>query len=136
MPPVWTRSARYIALTTFRRSGVPVTTPVWFAARDDRLLVWTAAESGKAKRLRTRPEVTVVPCTMRGTPVGSAVDGTAVLLPASELPGVRSALRAKYGLVLAAYDAAVALWLRVRHKPEPPSVAIEITIRDTACGST
>jgi uncharacterized protein len=132
MPPDWTRSARYIALTTFRRDGTPVTTPVWFARHDDCLLVWTGAQSGKAKRLRASSAVTVAPCTIRGATVGPAVGGTAVLLPATELPRVRSALRAKYGLVLPAYDAAMALWLRVRGRPEPQSVAIEITIRDQA----
>ena len=43
---------RYVSLATFRMSGVEVRTPVWFAAVGDKLYVFTAGQSGKAKRLR------------------------------------------------------------------------------------
>ena len=43
---------RYMSLATFRRSGAEVATPVWFAAADGRLYVFTAEQSGKVKRLR------------------------------------------------------------------------------------
>ena len=39
--------AAYVSLTTFRRTGVPVSTPVWAAPDGDSLLVWTRTESGK-----------------------------------------------------------------------------------------
>ena len=42
--------ARYMRLATFRRSGAEVATPVWFAAADGRLYVFTAEQSGKVKR--------------------------------------------------------------------------------------
>ena len=45
---------KYLSLTTYRRDGTPVSTPVWFVEEDGRLFVTTAADSYKAKRLRRR----------------------------------------------------------------------------------
>jgi uncharacterized protein len=53
---------RYISITTFRRDGTPVATPVWVVAEGGRLYVWTGAQTGKAKRIRHHPAVTVAPC--------------------------------------------------------------------------
>jgi len=39
----------YVSLTTFGRTGVPVSTPVWAAPDGDTLVVWTRADSGKRK---------------------------------------------------------------------------------------
>src|SRR2546428_96987 len=46
---------RYISLTTFRRSGVEVRTPVWFEARDGKLYIFTAGGGGQNKRFRPSP---------------------------------------------------------------------------------
>ena len=43
------RRSEYISLTTYRRTGVPVPTPVWAAPDGDSLVVWTRADSGKEK---------------------------------------------------------------------------------------
>jgi uncharacterized protein len=59
---------RYIRLTTFRRSGEAVPTTVWFAPVDGRLYVFTSANSGKAKRIRNNPRVTLTPSNFRGKP--------------------------------------------------------------------
>jgi hypothetical protein len=48
---------RFVSLTTFRKTGVPVPTTVWVARDGDALLVTTPAESGKVKRLRNNPRV-------------------------------------------------------------------------------
>jgi uncharacterized protein len=48
---------RYIALTTYRRDGRPVTTPVWLAALDGKIYVFTANTIGKAKRVRASGRV-------------------------------------------------------------------------------
>lgn len=67
------RSARYISLTTFKRSGEPVSTPVWIAPprpdgpfRPDELVFVTIADSWKVKRLGRDPRVEVRPCDARG----------------------------------------------------------------------
>ena len=57
---------RYMALATFRRSGAEVRTPVWFAALDGKIYLFTAGESGKVKRLRNSSRARVAPSDMRG----------------------------------------------------------------------
>jgi len=57
---------KYLCLITFRKSRVPVNTPVWFAERDDKLYVKTRIDSGKAKRIRNNLNVKVASSTMRG----------------------------------------------------------------------
>lgn len=88
---------QFMSLTTFRRNGLAVPTPVWFAERDGRLYVTTQAQAGKAKRIRATPRVTVAPCTMRGELLGEAVAGQARLLAESEAPRAFDSLHDKYG---------------------------------------
>src|SRR5712691_11622884 len=57
---------RYMTLSTFRRSGAEVATPVWFAAAGGRLYVFTAGDSGKVKRLRHSSRARVAPSDARG----------------------------------------------------------------------
>ncbi len=66
----WEALARenYISLTTFRRDGRAVATPVQFVIDGDRLLVYTKAATAKVKRLRHTPRATVVACDMSGRP--------------------------------------------------------------------
>ena len=58
--------AKFVSLTTFRRSGERVSTPVWVARDGDALVVTTPEGSGKVKRLRHNPRVEMVPCSRRG----------------------------------------------------------------------
>jgi len=90
------RDARYLSVTTFRRDGSRVDTPVWFAIDGDRLLAWTNASSGKVRRLRGDPRAELAPCTMRGRPLRPPVTARAVLLPASEGALVHKLLNRKY----------------------------------------
>ncbi|GGL02309.1 PPOX class F420-dependent oxidoreductase [Salinibacterium xinjiangense] len=59
-------SERFVSLTTFRRSGVGVSTPVWIARDGDSLVVTTPASSGKVKRLRNSSRVQLQPCNRMG----------------------------------------------------------------------
>src|SRR3954464_13579377 len=91
--------SKYIALTTFRKSGVAVTCPVWVVPLDDgRIGFGTSSESGKAKRLRQTARVVVQPSDGRGRPVAtpSPVDGTAEM-SAPPLPEIGPQVKAKYG---------------------------------------
>jgi PPOX class probable F420-dependent enzyme len=58
--------SRFVSLTTFRKSGAGVPTPVWIARDGDELVVTTPRRSGKVKRLRNDDRVTLVPCDRRG----------------------------------------------------------------------
>jgi PPOX class probable F420-dependent enzyme len=64
---------KYVRLTTFRRSGEAVPTPVWFVALDDgRFGFYTSSTSGKVKRLNHTPTVTVQASDSRGNPKAGA----------------------------------------------------------------
>jgi len=89
--------AKYVLLTTFKRDGSAVPTPVWAADDDGALLIWTPRESGKVKRIRRSGRVTVAPCTMRGKPTGATVEATAALLDAAGTARVQQEIGRKYG---------------------------------------
>ena len=87
-------------LTTFRRDGTPVATPVWVVALDgEEVGFWTSSGSGKAKRLAHTARVTVQPSDARGRVKAgtTAIEGTARLVTGSELDAVRERVIAKYG---------------------------------------
>ncbi|MEV4627988.1 PPOX class F420-dependent oxidoreductase [Micromonospora sp. NPDC049523] len=92
-------TAKYVLLTTFRRDGRAVGTPVWVVRDGDALAAWTAADAGKAKRIRRSGQVTVAPCDVRGTPQGEAVSARAVITDRAGAARIRELLRHKYGLV-------------------------------------
>jgi len=87
---------KYISLTTFRKSGAGVATPVWFGEENDHLYVMTRSDMGKTKRIRNNPQVKVAPCTMRGTVTGPEFAATARILPAQEHKHARQTLNRKY----------------------------------------
>ncbi|NTV65918.1 MAG: PPOX class F420-dependent oxidoreductase, partial [Oscillochloris sp.] len=80
-----------------RRTGEAVPTTVWFAAMGDRIYLTTQGHSGKIKRLRANPQVTVAPSDRVGNLSGSAAVGQARILEAREAEQAEAALRAKYG---------------------------------------
>lgn len=90
---------KYVLLTTFRKDGTPVPTPVWAARDGESLVVWTVSDSGKVKRIRRDGAVTLAPCTARGTPTGDAIDGRAELQDAAGTERSRSLIAGKYGVV-------------------------------------
>ena len=89
---------RYLSLATYRVSGAEVATPVWFAALDDMLYVFTAGDSGKVKRLRRSSRVRIAPCDARGNLQGSWRDASArVVTDAAAIARAEKVLRKKYG---------------------------------------
>jgi PPOX class probable F420-dependent enzyme len=91
--------AKFLSLTTFRRNGDAVATPVEFATADGAIYVRTASHSGKVKRIRNDPHVRFARCTMRGAVRGPAFDGVAALLGAAESEALAELLGAKYGVL-------------------------------------
>lgn len=71
------RRSRTALLTTFRRDGEPVATPVSITLDAASAHFVTAADSGKARRLARDDRVTLAPCTVSGTPLGPGVGGRA-----------------------------------------------------------
>jgi uncharacterized protein len=89
-----------IALTTFRKTGQAVTTPVWFAQSLGTIYVETHTDAGKLKRLRHTARVTLAPCTYSGKVTGSVIAGNArILTESEESTAALAALAKKYGVM-------------------------------------
>ena len=111
---------KHCLLVTFRRSGEPVPTPVWFGMDGGKVYARSEARVGKVKRIRANPRVLVAPCDNRGRPKGPAAEGRArILSPEDEDPAER-AIQSNFGLGRRMYEG-VAMNLG------PEGVYIEVT---------
>jgi PPOX class probable F420-dependent enzyme len=95
---------KYVAVTTYRKDGTGVSTPTWIVPIDgERVGFWTSSASGKYKRLRNNPRVTVQPSDARGRVKAESapVEGTAQLAQAgADFDAVQGKVRAKYGVMV------------------------------------
>lgn len=90
-----------IALTTFRKTGQAVTTPVVFAQSPGTIYVGSRADAGKLKRLRRNGRVTLAPCSYNGKVTGVVIEGKAhILTEPQECTAASTALAKKYGVML------------------------------------
>ena len=125
---------KYVSITTTRKNGEHVSSPVWIAPLGDgRAAFTTGATSGKVKRIRNNPAVTLRACDMRGRvrPDAAEVSATAnVVLGADAAPAEQAILK-KYGLFAqlmrlgSGISEAVA---KVRKKPIAESCAVVLTL--------
>ncbi len=89
------RGKKYLSLETYRKSGVGVRTPVWFAAAPEEfgnptIYIYSTANSGKAKRIRRTGTIKIAPCDARGKITGSWVDAIAKIVGGEEFDrGIR-----------------------------------------------
>jgi PPOX class probable F420-dependent enzyme len=91
------RKQRTVLLTTFKRDGTPVGTPVSIAFDGDRAFMRTYDAAWKSKRLRNNPAVEVAPSTAKGKPTGPAVPArTRLLTDPEEIRAARRALGRKH----------------------------------------
>ena len=100
-------------LTTFRKSGIPVVTTVWFALDAGKLYLWTAQDSGKVKRIRNNPLVSVAPSSHMGKARGPAIEAFARILAPSEQEEAERLMNSKYGWMKKLFELA---W-RLRRQP-------------------
>lgn len=121
---------RYLSLTTYRRTGEAVATPVWFALlAGPRAVVTTEASSGKVKRLRNDPACTIAPCDVRGRVHGPLVPATArIVEDVEEADAARRALARTYGWQWKAFH--LAGKLRRRRNDESTTVILELSPSD------
>ncbi|CPR05433.1 pyridoxamine 5'-phosphate oxidase [Mycobacterium bohemicum DSM 44277] len=92
---------KFVSLTTFKRDGNPVASPMWIVRDGPQLWLWTPAKASKVKRVRRNPRVTLTPCGRTGkVRAGAAVvDATAeVLTDVGEVARIESLLKRKYGV--------------------------------------
>lgn len=120
--------AQCIALTTFRKTGQAVTTPVMFAQRGEVIYVGTRADAGKLKRLRSSARIQLAPCDYGGKITGSVCEGKARILATPEEQAAASdALAKKYGFVLPLTRNA---WRLLHRMPKAEEVYIAIEPAD------
>ncbi|MEV0777366.1 PPOX class F420-dependent oxidoreductase [Streptomyces sp. NPDC050433] len=90
--------SRYVSLTTYRKDGTGVDTPVWHAVDGGELYIWSRSDAWKIKRIRNNSRVVVTACDVRGriAPGAASAEGTARLLEGDEARQVNKLLARKY----------------------------------------
>jgi PPOX class probable F420-dependent enzyme len=129
-PPAATQAfpGKYLSLTSFRRDGTGVATPVWFVEAGGRLLVETDAGSYKVRRIRRDPRVTIAPCTATGRLRGTPLPAWAELLPDAEVAHVERLMARKYRVDLLFIKPFRALQRALRrNRPRETPVILELT---------
>ena len=96
--PAEIHGQRYISLATFRKTGLAVYTPIWFAEDNNKLYFMTNSKLGKCKRIRNNPQAKIAPCTIRGKITGPEFPATIRILPPRGISRVRRLINAKYWL--------------------------------------
>jgi uncharacterized protein len=122
--------SRFVSLTTFRRSGEAVSTPVWIGRDGSSLVVLTPAGSGKVKRLRHDPRVELRPCGRFGKVADGVepVSGRAELREGPEdVERARTTIRRTYPLESRVVLGIERLAERLRRKPRTERLALLIT---------
>jgi len=124
--------ARYVSLTTYKRDGSPVSTPVWITGSGGSYVVTTGDKAWKTRRLRNNPSVQVQVCDMRGRvkPGAAVFTGTGEVKTAAEsLAAAERAIAAKYGWQFKATKVVDGLRSRIGRGPKQEVVAVELTLR-------
>jgi PPOX class probable F420-dependent enzyme len=125
--------ARYILLTTFKKDGSPVSSPVWVTGEAGAYAFTTGDKAWKTKRLRRNPSVEVAACSMRGrvTPTATRYVGTGTVESAVEaVDAVERALSAKYGWQFRATKVGDGLARRFGRGEPQHSVAIHLLLSE------
>jgi uncharacterized protein len=93
---------KFVSLTTFKKDGAAVATPMWIGRDGDHLFVWTPADSWKVKRAENNPRVVLAPSSRGGKVHEGAdpVDGIAeVITEPATVQRLAGVIRRKYGLM-------------------------------------
>jgi uncharacterized protein len=89
--------SRYLSVTSFKRDGTGVATPLWFVSDGKRLFALTDLHSAKVRRIRCNPRVLVASCRVDGKLWREPVSARAEVLTAdAELERVQKLLLARY----------------------------------------
>lgn len=123
--------ARYVSFTTFRKNGVPVSTPVWIAPLEDQLVFMTNDNVGKTKRLAHTTRVELQECDVRGRVKEGApvVTGAAVVVrDEAGQARARAAITRKYGLLARGFEVANLVGKIIPRLKPAPRAAIYVTL--------
>jgi uncharacterized protein len=105
---------KYLNMETYRKTGEPVATPVWFAEEHGTFYISSLAHAGKVKRIRHNPKVRIVPCDAGGNPKGAWLEAKARILDARGAARGHTLLNQKYGWMKRIGDAFSTLRRRQR----------------------
>lgn len=95
----------FLNIETFRKNGVGVKTPVWFAIEDGNVFIYTEAHTWKMKRARNNKRVRIAPCKFSGDLVGEWIDAEAAIVEEDALKQhIDALLTRKYGLLKRFFD--------------------------------
>lgn len=121
---------RYVSVTSFRRDGSGVATPVWSVSDGARLFAFTDLHSAKIRRIRRNPRVLVAPCRVDGKLRGRPVAGRAeVLTDPHELERIQTLLLERYKVSYRVVMLFYRLGRRVRGKQSvADGAALAITV--------
>jgi uncharacterized protein len=116
----------FVSLTTFRKNGERISSPVWVARDGDALIVLTPEESGKVKRLRNNGQVEIRPSSR----TGKVTDGSEPVLGIAEIvtdvpttTRLTHVLQKKYG-----FEYHVTMLIeRIAARRQKPRVILRIT---------
>ena len=124
--------AEYLLLTTTKRDGTPVPTPVWFQGSNGRYVVVTGATSGKVKRVRNNPRVEVAVCNSRGVvmPGAAVLAAMARVLEGADAEAAADRVKKKYGLKWKAFMVGQGAWRKVRKAEAEPEAVVEVTLTE------
>jgi uncharacterized protein len=95
------RDAKTILLTTYKRDGTAVATPVSVAFEGERAFFRSYDKAWKTKRLRHNPAVQAAPATLRGQPTGPAIRARATLLEGEQARVAARALARRHRVLQA-----------------------------------
>jgi hypothetical protein len=123
--------ARYISLTTFKRNGDAVSTPVWITGTGGRYAFTTGDKAWKTKRLLRDPSVEIRVCDMRGRlkPDTTVHLGSGeVLTSSADIAATERSLSTKYGWQFKATKVVDGIKRRLGRGPVQKVVAIHLTV--------
>jgi uncharacterized protein len=127
-PYEWIQHQDYVSLTTFKKSGARVSTPVWFATAGGKLYVYSELNAGKMKRIRNNSSVEIAPCTVRGKVTGPTVVGAAIELSADRGVFVHELLNRKYTWKKKIFELVASVPEKLKLRPGNPEGYIEISV--------
>jgi hypothetical protein len=122
---------KYVSITTKRKNGETVSSPVWIAALDDGKVGFTTeATSGKVKRIANFPDVTLQPCDMRGKvkPGSTVTNATATVVTGDAVDPVQDAIKSKYGVMVTLIGWSYKVRETFSRRPSAPRAAVILTI--------
>ena len=129
------KSAKYVSLITFRKSGEPVRSPVWFAQfgeNPNSYGVITETNAGKVKRIRANSNIEVQVCDIKGgvEPGAQKFSGVAHLVTGAEAVAVRKAISKRYGLTYKLFSIYYSASSLFKKKDELPETNIVFKLND------